>query len=84
LHKGMGRDRQFADGTRQGINNFNRIGYDGPCPPRRDKPHRYFFKLYALDSMLVADSGITKDALLVAMEGHVLATTELIGMYQRV
>lgn len=66
----------------QGINDFGKIGYGGPCPPP-GKPHRYFFKLYALDTILPLKKGMTKDALLEAMEGHILAETELVGLYKR-
>ncbi len=65
----------------QGKNDFGKLGYGGPCPP--SGTHRYFFKLYALDQELVLQSGATKAQLLKAMEGHILATTELIGRYSR-
>ena len=55
---------------------------NGPCPPP-GKPHRYFFKLYALDTMLDLKPGLTKKDLLKAMEGHVLAEGQLMGTYQR-
>ena len=55
--------------------------YMGPCPP--DKEHRYFFKLYALDTMLSLKDGATKDELLKAMEGHILAQCELIGRFEK-
>lgn len=53
--------------------------YLGPCPP--DREHRYFFKLYALDTKLSVEAGVTKDELLKAMEGHILEQDELIGRY---
>ena len=71
----------MSNGAKQGINDFGKIGYGGPCPPVGT--HRYFFKLYALDSMLDLEPGATKKQLLQAMEGHVLAETELIGKYKR-
>jgi hypothetical protein len=71
-----------AGGAKQGLNDFRRLGYGGPLPPP-GKPHRYFFKLYALDRMLGLKPGLRKDALLEAMEGHVLAEARLIGIYQR-
>lgn len=69
-------------GIKQGINSWNKIGYGGPCPPA-GKPHRYFFKLYALDRNLGGSLGLTKEGLLQAMEGHVVAKAELIGLYSR-
>lgn len=75
-------EKMVLDGVRQGITDSKRIGYGGPCPPR-GTPHRYFFKLYALDTELDLDSGATKRQLLAAMEGHVLAQGQLIGKYGR-
>lgn len=66
----------------QGKNDFGRLGYGGPCPPR-GKAHRYFFKLYALDNMLDLKEGATKARLLQAMEGHILAQGEWMGRYGR-
>ena len=74
--------RELADGTRQGINDFHRIGYGGPCPPK-GPAHRYFFILYALDTKLTLKPGITRQELLRAMRGHVLAKTRLMGRYKR-
>ena len=68
-------------GTRDGKNDWRRTGYGGPCPPVGR--HRYFFKLYALDKMLGDLKAPTKDALLKAMQGHVLAHAELMGTYQK-
>lgn len=67
-------------GTRQGHTNWDRTGYGGPCPPVGR--HRYFFKLYALGTVLLDLGRVYKPALLKAMQGHVLASTELIGTYQ--
>jgi Raf kinase inhibitor-like YbhB/YbcL family protein len=75
------RDR-LSDGALQGRNDFGKIGYGGPCPPR-GKPHRYFFRLYALDDVLSLAPGLSKKALLKAIEGHVLAEAELFGTYGR-
>jgi Raf kinase inhibitor-like YbhB/YbcL family protein len=66
---------------RQGINSNNKIGYDGPCPP--SGTHHYHFTLYALDKKLDLKAGATKEQLLNAMKGHVVATAELIGLYSR-
>jgi Raf kinase inhibitor-like YbhB/YbcL family protein len=68
-------------GTLQGRNDWKRTGYGGPCPPIGR--HRYFHKLYALDVMLPDLKQPTKDQLLKAMDGHVLAQGELIGTYQK-
>ncbi len=66
----------------QGLNDFGRVGYGGPCPPR-GPAHRYFFKLYALDIELNLPPRKTKAELLKAMEGHVLGHAELMGRYRR-
>ncbi|MDS4025497.1 MAG: YbhB/YbcL family Raf kinase inhibitor-like protein [Candidatus Contendobacter sp.] len=68
-------------GTRQGSNDWGRTGYGGPCPPIGR--HRYFHKLYALDAILPDLGRPTKATLEQAMKGHVLASTELVGTYQR-
>jgi hypothetical protein len=67
----------------QGRNGFHVDSYRGPCPPR-GKAHRYFFRLYALDVELDLPSGSDKDALLKAMEGHILGQAELMGRYRRI
>jgi hypothetical protein len=74
-------DAALENGARHGTNDFRRLGYGGPCPP--GGTHRYFFKLYALDTMLELDSGITKARLLEAMKGHILAESQLMGTYSR-
>ncbi len=74
-------DETLENGARQGINDFRRIGYGGPCPPRGN-PHHYLFKLYALDAALDLAPGATKAELEEAMEGHILEETILIGTYQ--
>ena len=68
-------------GARQGKNDWDRTGYGGPCPPIGR--HRYFFKLYALDALLGDLGTATKRDVEKAMQGHVLATVELMGTYQR-
>ena len=68
-------------GTREGINDWKRTGYGGPCPPIGR--HRYFFKLYALDAMLPDLGQPTKAQLEQAMKGHVLAEAQLMGTYQK-
>lgn len=64
-----------------GANSAGRSVYTGPCPP--DREHRYFFRLYALDDMLALDQGATKEEVLEAMQGHILAEAELMGRYDR-
>lgn len=68
-------------GGRHGNNSWRRLGYGGPCPP--SGTHRYFFKLYALDTVLGLKAGADKQRLLQAMEGHILAQAELMGTYKR-
>jgi hypothetical protein len=65
----------------QGTNDFQKIGYGGPCPP--SGTHHYFFKLYALDGELSLKAGATKAETLKAMEGHIVAQTQLMGTYRR-
>src|SRR5579872_2458569 len=70
-------------GGAEGINSFEKIGYGGPMPPRGHGLHHYHFKLYALDQPVGAGAGLSKDQLLAAIQGHVLAQGELIGTYER-
>ena len=72
---------KLPSGTQEGINSWNKTGYGGPCPP--NKEHRYFFKLYALDVMLGLVDGVTKHEIEMAMEGHIIAETEMMGRYNR-
>ena len=72
----------LPSGAKQGINDFKRLGYGGPCPPP-GKPHRYYFKLYALDAALLLKPRATKQELLRAMDGHILAEAPLSGNYRR-
>ena len=72
---------KLPPGTVEGLNDWNRIGYGGPCPPIGR--HRYFHKLYALDTVLEGMNTPTKTKVDTAMKGHVIAQTELIGTYQK-
>ena len=72
----------LGNGAMQGKNDFGNIGYGGPAPPK-GKPHRYFFKLYALDVAVDLPTGATKAELEKAMKGHILAEGELMGNYKR-
>jgi Raf kinase inhibitor-like YbhB/YbcL family protein len=79
---GLGENvRQLPAGTCEGLNDWKRTGYGGPCPPIGR--HRYYFKLYALDTMLNLDGEPTKAQLEKAMHGHVLEQAILMGTYQR-
>ena len=73
--------KDLPEGTLEGLNDWKRPGYGGPCPPVGK--HRYFHKLYALDVVLPDMGQPTKAKLEIAMEGHVLAKSELIGLYHR-
>lgn len=73
--------KALPPGTREGLNDWKRTGYGGPCPPIGR--HRYFHKLYALDIVLPDLHRPTRGALERAMAGHVLAQAELVGTYQR-
>ena len=66
----------------QGINDFDKIGYGGPCPPK-GKPHHYYFRVYALDTTLPLPEGATRRQVAQAAKGHVLAAGKLIGLYGR-
>ena len=82
LPEAISADETLPDGTLQGTNDFRRIGYGGPCPPL-GPAHRYFFTLYALDTILDANPGLTKKEVLEDMEGHVLEEAQLIGKFAR-
>jgi Raf kinase inhibitor-like YbhB/YbcL family protein len=73
--------RTLDNGAAQGKNDFRRFGYGGPCPP--GGTHRYYFKVYALDTVLQKGPGLSKKELLSIMDGHVLAQGELMGKYSR-
>ena len=72
----------LADGAMQGVNGMDRVGYMGPCPPP-GKMHHYHFELFALDSKLNAQPGLEAGALREAMQGHTVASTELVGTFER-
>jgi Raf kinase inhibitor-like YbhB/YbcL family protein len=72
----------LSNGGKQGLNDFRKIGYGGPCPPP-GKPHRYFFRLYAMDAPTNLTPRATKAEVLHAIEGHVLGQAELMGTYKR-
>ena len=82
LPEGVPKSDAIPGGGVQGLNDFRKTGYGGPCPPP-GKPHRYYFKLYALDSMLNLKPGTTKKAVEQAMQGHILAQAEVMGKFKR-
>jgi Raf kinase inhibitor-like YbhB/YbcL family protein len=82
LPEGVAPSPTLPDRSKQGTNSWKKIGYGGPCPPL-GRPHRYFFRLYALSEMLTINPGATKQQLQGAMEGLVLGTAELMGTYAR-
>jgi len=74
-------EKTLPNGASQGVSDFGRIGYGGPAPP--SGTHRYFFKIYALDTQIDLAPGADKARLLKAMQGHILAQGQLIGKYSR-
>lgn len=74
--------KNLPSDTKEGITDFGRIGWGGPCPP--SGTHRYFFKLYALDKVVDLPQGATKAQLEQAIKGHVIEKEEIIGLYKRV
>lgn len=72
---------QIPSGTISGKNSWGTSGYRGPCPP--SGIHHYHFKLYALDSLINIDGVPNKNEVIAAMEGHIIANVELIGLYQK-
>jgi len=82
LAEGAGKSAPLPSGAQQGVNDFKKAVYGGPCPPP-GKPHRYFFKLYALDSRLSLKASPAKADVEKAMHGHILGQGELIGQYRR-
>jgi len=82
LPAGVPREDKLPAGARQGRNDFGRMGYGGPCPPP-GPAHRYYFKLYALDTKLELRSGSTRTQVDRSMRGHILAHADLMGRYHR-
>lgn len=81
IEEGTPAKEELHNGAKQGRNSFENFGYQGPCPP--SGRHRYFFKLYALDVMLSLPVGATRHDLEKGMEGHILDSAELLGVYQK-
>jgi Raf kinase inhibitor-like YbhB/YbcL family protein len=82
LPAGVPQAAKIADGGTNGINGFEHIGYNGPCPPP-GKMHHYHFHLFALDSTLTPGDPADAAAIQSAMSGHVVATAELVGTFER-
>lgn len=82
LQQGVSKAGQFVDGTQEGRNSFGKTGYNGPCPPP-GQTHRYFFRMYALDTKLNLSAEADRSQLDAAMKGHVLAQTEYMGTFHR-
>jgi len=82
LPEGVSKEARLPDGSQQGLNDFRKTGYNGPCPPP-GKPHRYYFKLFALDAKLDLKAGASKPELEAAIKGHILAQAELMGRFGR-
>ena len=81
LPQGVKSDKVLENGAKHGMNDFRKLGYGGPCPP--GGTHRYYFKIYALDTELTQEPGLTKAELLKAIKGHILAEGQLMGRYKR-
>jgi Raf kinase inhibitor-like YbhB/YbcL family protein len=81
LAEDLPKKESLPEGPRQGTTDFGRIGYGGPCPP--SGTHRYFFRLYALDTALTLPARTTRQDLEKAMQGHILAQAELMRKYRR-
>ena len=82
LPEGVPQSTEIAGGGTNGINGFDHVGYNGPCPPP-GKLHHYHFRMYALDSMIDPGDKADADAVQSAMKGHVIASAELVGTFQR-
>jgi len=82
LRAGIGRHESLPGNATQGVNDFGNLGYNGPCPPK-GPAHHYHFKLYALDRPTGLPPKATRQSVLAAIKGHVLAEAELIGTFKR-
>lgn len=82
LSEGVPKTESLENGARQGLNDFGKLGYGGPYPPK-GTPHHYYFKLYALDALLQLPPRITKEGLMDAMKGHIISETKIVGIYER-
>jgi len=83
LKEGISKEELAELSIREGINDFGKVGYQGPCPPP-GKAHRYSFRLYALDTALALEEGASKKDVIEAMQGRIIAEAKRGGLYQRV
>jgi Raf kinase inhibitor-like YbhB/YbcL family protein len=83
IEPGAGRLREGERAPFEGRNDFGSVGYRGPCPPRGHGPHRYFFRLYAVESELALGAGASREELERLLEGQVLELAELVGTRER-
>jgi Raf kinase inhibitor-like YbhB/YbcL family protein len=83
LEAGASLTDRLSEGLREGLNDFGKQGYGGPCPPRGHGEHRYFFRLYALGQKLTFEGLITRSQLLDAITGKTLGEAVLMGKYER-
>ncbi len=82
LKEGISKEELAKLSIIEGMNDFGKVGYQGPCPPS-GKAHRYSFRLYALDDVLALEEGVSKKDIIEAMQGHIIAEAKLVGLYQR-
>jgi len=82
LGEGIKPEETLPGGASQGVNDFKKVGYGGPCPPP-GKPHRYYFKLYALDAPLKLKPRATKEQVMEALKPHLLGESQLMGTFGR-
>jgi Raf kinase inhibitor-like YbhB/YbcL family protein len=82
MEENVPKQDELANGGLQGLTSFGSVGYGGPCPPP-GKAHRYFFRLYALDTVLSLKTGATREDVVAALKGHTLGEAQLMGRYKR-
>lgn len=82
LDRGVPKKPVLPDGSAHGLNDFGKMEYGGPCPPP-GKPHRYVFRVFALDAPLALRSPVTRKGITAAMTGHILGQGELVGIFSR-
>ncbi|MGC9771806.1 YbhB/YbcL family Raf kinase inhibitor-like protein [Fervidobacterium islandicum] len=83
IPEGLQKVEKLPNGAMQGYNDFGRIGYNGPCPPKGHGVHHYHFKVYAVNTFLELKGKVTKKDLEKALNGKIIAQAELIGLYER-
>lgn len=82
LEEGIPKEEELHNGIKQGLNDFGKIGYGGPCPPP-GKAHRYIFKLYALNEKMDIPAGLNKENLIKKIREHIIGESKLTGLYKR-